>query len=208
MEVDLKKENSKNIFFIMAASLTASVFLQFGYKAVSNIADAAMAGGVSLMLSAVLVMLANIIPHGIKHKIVFTRVKNELPACRINKLCKSEPRVEYEALKSRWPEVFSEDKIDGSIRNSRWYQQIYKSVKDTPEVLQAHRSFLLYRDAFSGLLIIFIATLAWSAFGNAELTGKINNMVYLVQGAFLTISLITARVFGNRFVVNAVVAAL
>lgn len=208
MEVDLKKENNKNIFFIMAASLVASLFFQFGYKAVSSFSDAFMAGGMSLMLSAVLVMLANIIPHGIKHKIVFTRLKNELPACRIDQLCKSDPRVEYEAIKNKWPDVFSEDQIDGSVRNSRWYQQVYKTVKDTPEVLQAHRSFLLYRDAFSGLLMIFIATLAWSAFGNAELTGKINNMVYLAQGALLTISLITARVFGNRFVVNAVVAAL
>lgn len=180
MEIDLKKENSKNVFFIMAASLVLSVFFQFDLQSLSSFSDVVLVGSGSLMLSVISVMLANILPQNIKHKFVFTRMKNELPACRIDQLCKRESRVEYELVKDRWPEVFSEE-IDGATRNSRWYQQIYKSVKDTKEVLQAHRSFLLYRDAFSGLVLIFLATIAWSLVGNPQIIGEIKPVVFLVQ---------------------------
>lgn len=207
MEIDLKKENSRNVFLIMAASLSASAFFQFDFKILSNFTDALIAGSLSLMLSVVLVMLTNIIPQAVKHKIIFTRLKHELPACRIDKLCKKDYRIEFEKVKSRWPDVFAEE-IDGSIRNSRWYQQIYKTVKETPEVLQGHRSFLLYRDAFAGLLLIFLITLLWSLFNNLAEIGHINQMVFLVQGLLVFLSLIAARISGNRLVVNAVVAAV
>ena len=205
MENDLKKENSRNVFFIMAASLVLSAFIQFDAK-LSSLIDLTIAGSGSLMLSAVLVMLANILPQSVKHKIVFTRLKNELPACRIDRLCKKDSRINYEAVNKQWPDVFSEN-IDGVTRNSLWYQQIYKPVKNAREVLQAHRSFLLYRDTFSGLMLIFLATIAWSLIGNSEIVGEIKPMVFCIQGALMILSLIAARISGNRFVVNAVAAA-
>ncbi len=156
MDQDLKKENSRTIFLIMAASLSLSAFFQFDSTSISSFSKILVVGSGSLMLAAVLLMLANILPQSVKHKLVFTRLNNELPGCRIDLLCKSDPRVEYEKVNENWPDVFAEA-IDGATRNSRWYHQIYKPVKDTREVLQAHRSFLLYRDTFSGLLLIFMA---------------------------------------------------
>ena len=206
MENDLKKENSRNIFFIMAASLVLSVFIQFDSKLLPSLIELAVVGSGSLMLSAILVMLANILPQSVKHKLIFTRMENELPACRIDRLCKKDSRVNYEAVKKQWPDVFSEN-IDGVTRNSLWYQQIYKPVKDAREVLQAHRSFLLYRDTFSGLTLIFLATIAWSLMGNSKIIGEINPMVFCIQGTLMILSLIAARISGNRFVVNAVAAA-
>lgn len=206
MENDLKKENSRNIFLIMAASIVLSAFFQLGSKSITSLIELAVVGGGSLMLSAVLLMLANIIPQNIKHKFVFTRLKNELPACRVDQLCRKDSRVEIDVVKKRWPEVFSDD-IDGNTRNSRWYQQIYKPVKDTREVLQAHRTFLLYRDAFSGLALIFLATIVWSLIGNSKIIGEIKPIVFFIQGALMILSLIAARISGNRFVVNAVAAA-
>ena len=205
MENDLKKDNSRNVFFIMAASLVLPAFIQLDAK-LSNLIDLAVAGSGSLMLSAVLVMLANILPQSVKHKIVFTRLKNELPACRIDRLCKKDSRINYETVNKQWPDVFSEN-IDGFTRNSLWYQQIYKPVKNAREVLQAHRSFLLYRDTFSGLMLIFLTTIAWSLIGNSEIVGEIKPMVFCIQGALMILSLIAARISGNRFVVNAVAAA-
>ena len=206
MENDLKKENSRNIFFIMAASLVLSALIQFESSSLSSLIELAVVGSGSLMFSAVLVMLANILPQSVKHKFVFTRLKNELPACRIDRLCKKDSRVNYDSVKKKWPEVFSED-IEGFTRNSLWYQQIYKPVKDVREVIQAHRSFLLYRDTFSGLTLIFLATIAWSLMGNSEIIGEINPMVFCIQGTLMILSLIAARISGNRFVVNAVAAA-
>lgn len=206
MENDLKKENSRNVFLIMAASLVLSAFFQLGSKYVAGYIELAVVGGGSLMFSSVLLMLVNIVPQSVKHKLVFTRLKNELPASRVNQLCRKDSRVEYDLVKERWPEVFSDD-IDGDARNSRWYQQIYKPVKDTREVLQAHRAFLLYRDTFSGLALIFLATIVWSLIGDSKIIGEIKPVVFFIQGALMILSLIAARFSGNRFVVNAVAAA-
>jgi len=206
MENDLKKENSRNVFLIMAASLVLSAFFQLGSKSIASLIELAVVGGGSLMLSAILLMLTNIVPQSVKHKFVFTRLKNELPACRVNQLCRKDSRVEYGLVKERWPEVFSDD-VDGDTRNSRWYQQIYKPVKDTREVLQAHRTFLLYRDTFSGLALIFLGTIVWSLIGDVKNIGEIKPIVFVVQGALMILALIAARISGNRFVVNAVAAA-
>jgi len=207
MDNDLKKENNRNIFLIMAASLVVSVFIQSGAALITSLVDAIVAGSGGLLLSSVLLMLVNIIPQNIKHKLVFTRFKNEMPACRVHELCRKDPRVEYDVLVQRWPDVFS-DSIDDNVRNSRWYQQIYKPVKDTKSVLQVHRTFLLYRDAFSGLALIFLATVVWSQIGNPQYIGEIKPVTLLVQGGLVGMSLIAARFAGNRFVVNAVAVAV
>ena len=206
MEIDLKKENSRNIFLIMAASIVFSAFFQLGSTSMTNLIELVVVGSGSVMFSAVLLMITNILPQSVKHKFVFTRWKNELPACRVNQLCIRDSRIQYDLIKKRWPEVF-EDNIDGDTRNSRWYQQIYKPVKDTREVLQAHRTFLLYRDTFSGLTLIFLATIACSVIGDPKIVGEIKPVVFLIQGLLTILSLIAARISGNRFVVNAVAAA-
>lgn len=206
MASDLKQENNRSIFLIMAASLGVSAFFQFDLSSLSDVVEVLIAGSGGIVLSAVLVMLANLLPQGIKHKLIFTRIKDELPACRVNQVCKKDSRIEYELVEKRWPQVFAVD-IDGSTRNSRWYQQIYKSVKDKQEVLQAHRNFLLYRDAFSGLFLILLITLIWSWFGSSEIIGDIKPMVFWLQGVLTALSLVAARTAGNRFVVNAVAAA-
>lgn len=206
MGSDLKKENSSSLFLILAASMVVSAFFQFDLKAVSNFVDAAVVGGSGVMLSAVLVMIANLIPHSIKHKLVFTRLKNELAGCRVDSLCRKDPRIDYELAQARWPSVFEEG-IDPGTRNSRWYQQIYKPVRNEPSVLQAHRSFLLYRDAFSGLLLIFLATLALTLFGKTIFHFTPNPTIFAVQGTLAVFALVAARISGSRFVVNAVAAA-
>jgi hypothetical protein len=206
MEIDLKKENSKTIFLLMAASLVCSAFIQMGTVSLTSLINLVVIGSGSVMFSAVSLMITNIIPQGIKHKLLFTRLKNELPACRIDTLCQGESRIEFSSVKSKWPDVFADD-ITPNTRNSRWYQQIYKPVKDAKEVLQAHRSFLLYRDTFSGLLLILLATAIWSITADSKILGEIKPLVFGIQGFFMLLAFLAARVSGNRFVVNAVAAA-
>ncbi len=166
-----------------------------------------MSGAVSLILSAVLLMLTNLLGHNIKHKLVFTRISNEMPGSRCHTLCKKDPRIDMGVVDTRWPDVFSEETSD-SDRNSRWYRHIYKGVKDAPEVLQAHRNFLLYRDVFSGLIGVGLVVLGWSLWGPEDLFGAIKTSVYVVLGVFALVSMIAARSAGNRFVVNAVAVAI
>ncbi|CAA0121057.1 Uncharacterised protein [Halioglobus japonicus] len=206
MANDLKSENFKSLFFILAASLVASVLLQFDLKNAENFTELAVAGTGGLLLSALLVMVANLIPQSIKHKLVFTRMSHELPACRVDRLSRSEPRIDYDLVRAKWPDVFEEG-LDGSVRNSRWYQQIYKPVKNEPSVLQAHRSFLLYRDAFSGLLLILITTSVFALLSEPVFQVKLSPWVPIAQVVLTLIALVAARVAGNRFVLNAVAAA-
>ena len=74
-------------------------------------------------------------------------------------------------------------------------------------MLQAHRSFLLYRDACSGLLLILLITIGWALLGSSEFIGEIKPVVFLIQAALTILSLVAARIAGNRFVINAVAAA-
>ena len=206
MAGDLKQENTRSVFLIMAATLVISASFQFESSSLSGLVDILVVGSGSLILSVLLVLLANLLPQSIKHKLVFTRYKNELPACRVDQLCQKDSRIEYDMVSQRWPEVFTKD-IDGATRNSRWYQQIFKRVKDSQEVLQAHRSFLLYRDAFSGLFLILLITTGWALLGSSEFIGEIKPVVFFVQGILTILSLVAARIAGNRFVINAVAAA-
>lgn len=206
MQQDLKKENIKSVFFIMTASLACSAMIQLDVSSGAHLTEYAAAGSGSLVLSAVLVMLSNLVPADIKQKLVFMRLKNELPASRVQLLCKKDPRIEFEVVKSRWPEVFNEE-IDDSTRNTRWYHQIYKTVKDFEEVRQSHRSFLLYRDAFAGLLVILLITIFCFFIGDIPLIGQVRPSVILIQITFVLIAQIAANIAGKRFVINAVAAA-
>lgn len=205
MGMELKRENNKNVFLIMAASLAGSALIQGGSVGAADINDLALFGGGGLLLSVILVMLANILPQEIKHKLVFLRLKNEMPACRIHELCRKEPRIEFQSLILRWPDIFAND-IDEAARNSRWYQQIYKVVAEKNEVRQSHRSFLLYRDSFSGLLIILLVAIVCFFMGDLPVIGQLKPAVIYVQIVFVIVALIAANTAGKRFVVNAVVA--
>lgn len=207
MGTDLKAENNKSIFLILTASVLLSAGFQLGFTKLPGWSEAVIAGTASTLLSAVLVMFCNLLSHDIKHKLIFTRVVNEMPASRIHRLSQKDPRIDTEQAKTRWPEVF-DDNISPDLRNSRWYQQIYKSVKDNPEVRQAHRNFLLYRDVFSGMVVLLVLATAWHWLGDPGLVGPLVPAVFYTLSGFTLIALFAARFAGNRFVINAVAAAL
>jgi len=207
MSTDLKKDNNHAIFLILAAAILISAGFQIGFSELPEISEALIAGTASAVFSAVLVMLTNLLPHDIKHKLVFTRPFNEMPAGRIHKLTIKDPRIDSVLASSRWPDVFDSE-IEPGLRNSRWYQQIYKSVKDKPEVLQAHRSFLLYRDVFSGMVMLLLIAAVWQWLGDPTLIGPLTPEVFYTLGGFTLLSQLAARFSGNRFVVNAVAVAM
>lgn len=207
MSTDLKKENNKSIFSILIAVILVCTGFQLGFNKLPDLAETLVAGTASTLFSAILVMLTNLLSHNIKHKMIFTRFVDEMPASRVNKLCFNDSRVDFRAAQKRWPEIF-DPLTSSSERNSLWYRHIYKPVKDTNEVRQAHRSFLLYRDVFSGLVIIFFSTWIWQLLGHSELIGEIVPEVFITLGVSNLLVFVAARNAGNRFVVNAVATAL
>lgn len=207
MSIDLKKENNMPIFYILSFILLLAGGFQLGFDKWPELSEAVIAGTVSVVLSAVLLMLTNLLPHNIKHKLVFLRFVNELPACRCHKLSKKDARIDDLLASKKWPEIF--DPITAhSRRNSLWYNEIYHPVKDTVEVQQAHRNFLLYRDVFSGLVALSLIALVWRFVGDPSLIGELQNSVFVVFGIGLGFSLIAANNNGKRFVTNAISVAL
>ena len=207
MAKNLKESNNQPLFLIMMACVLLCLAFQFGFDKLPEMTEAAIAGTASVLFSAVLVMLANLIPQDIKHKLVFTRFSNEMPACRIHKHAQKDCRINYQLAMSKWPEVF-DDKISDAERNTLWYHQIYKLVDSNQAILQSHQGFLLYRDAFAGLVMISLCVVAWHFFGDHALLGPFKSSVFYTLGGFIILSMMAARSAGKRFVTNAVAAAL
>ena len=93
-------------------------------------------------------------------------------------------------------------------QNVYWFNKIYRPVKNAPEVLQAHRHFLLFRDAAAGLFLLLVGILLWKLVGKVTSIQSISIWAaVVVAGMFVLVSQ-AARQSGDRMVANAVVIAL
>ena len=109
-------------------------------------------------------------------------------------------------LKRRWPELFAKE-VQESDQNSYWYKHIYGPARDAPQVLQAHGSFLLYRDALAGLTVLFVGLLGWRVAASYWPVQHPTTWVLVL----LLVSFVVgqaARPSGHRMVTNAVAARL
>ena len=152
-------------------------------------------------------VLSNFLPNNVKHSLVYWRIRNVLSGHRCRKVCERDPRLSSDELKRRWPELFV-DKMRANEQNAYWYSDIYLSVRNEPEVLQAHRSFLLYRDAATGQFLLLLGLLLWKVFSEVTSVQSLSMWsAALLLGAFVLVSQ-AARQSGDRMVTNAVAAAL
>ncbi|MFT5545604.1 MAG: hypothetical protein ACI832_001992 [Rheinheimera aquimaris] len=203
----LKDSNNIKLFSLVSAALLVCSWLQFGTLSKHELTDFLLFGAYSTLFSAVVVMLTHVMPSALKHKIVFTRFKDELPASRLNVICKKDPRIILSEVESKWPEVIS-DITTPHTRNGLWYKLIYKPVRDKPEVLHAHQNFLLYRDVCSSLLIIGLLIAGYDIcryWQNIETLSVAKN-VYFSLTTFIILALFSARNSGERFVLTTVAA--
>lgn len=203
--MSLKNDNQIKLFGLVSAALLICSWLQFGSIAKNDLTDYLLFGGCSALMSVVIVMFTHVLPSHIKHKIIFTRIKDELPASRVHYLCQKDPRILYEEVHVKWPEVFSES-TPAKTRNALWYKHIYRPVQDQNSVVQAHQHFLLYRDVFSSLAIISTGIVLYDIyqFYFQNLLPAVNSSIYVILFLFLFLSMISARNNGNRYVVTAV----
>ncbi|MCD5327539.1 hypothetical protein ACFFU8_11455 [Chromobacterium piscinae] len=204
----LKDENKLQLSILIGTPILITLAIQLGYQKVIDILNAGKLIGLTLIATTILTMVANLIPQAIKHKLVFLRIRDELPGCRCHVICKKDNRLDFNAINAKWPSIFS-DSTPKSKRNSLWYHEIYRKVRDRPQVESSHKNFLLYRDATSGMLIIFIASLAcyWSNY-KFPLLGSIELPALFIQAIILIIAIVSAQNSGNRMVVNAIVESV
>lgn len=95
MSTELKTENNKAVVALLTMALLICASFQFDISNIS-IVKALLTSTASALISALLLLLTYIVPCSIKHKIIFTRFVNEMPAGRIHKLCRKDPRIDYQ----------------------------------------------------------------------------------------------------------------
>ncbi|WP_422473686.1 hypothetical protein [Endozoicomonas sp. ALB032] len=204
----LKRKNTYTIFSLIAAAVLFSAGSHLGFNQIPEWIEIISAVAAVVFLPAVAQLLANLLPNQIKCKLIFLRWKNEMPGSRAHKLCETDPRINVENASRVWPKLFCANTTEKD-RNRIWYQDIYRLVQDTPQVYQSHGSFLLYRDAFAGLFILFCTSVLFYLF-KIELggTGELAIEAVLALAFSTALAMIVARNMGNRFVVNAIAVAL
>lgn len=207
--VNLKSDIRRDLYLLLAFPVVVGVAIQFGVGSVSSawLEILAIETVVGAALFAFSLLPPNLLPTELKHQLVFTRMKNELPACRLLDLVRGDHRIDPVAAANKWPSVFDPD-LDGATRNSRWFTQIYQPVRDAPSVLQAHRTFLLFRDVTSGLVVILLGSTVMYLCGLLGWLPSIHAAIPIVIFAYGSLAMVVARNAGNRMVVNAVAESL
>jgi hypothetical protein len=200
---NLKDQNKFTLAALTGAPLLIIFVLEVGLSDAKSAIDYVTTAGLVVLAVALLVLLSDIIPQSLKNKIVFLRLRNELPGHRCDKLCFADPRLEKSELQTKWQHVFGGEICD-SERNSLWYRHIYKPVMDEPQVQSAHLKFLLYRDVTASLFLVLIMLVAWSVSAvQLPYLGTIHPWAIGIEATFLLFALICAQTYGKRLVVNA-----
>lgn len=208
MEKDLKAQNVVSLTAIYVGTFFLLALVHWSVEEVFTFTtQLAKQAYVMAAITSFGAVLSNFLPNSLKHILVFFRFRNVLPGHRCKMICEKDPRLSMEYLENKWPELFAQD-MEENKQNSYWYRKIYSLVRNAPEVLQAHRSFLLYRDAASGLFVIMIGLLVWRFIAVCVSLPSLGVWSLLsLLGVILLLGQ-AGRQSGNRMVVNAVAVGL
>ena len=208
MEKDLKAQNVASMTAIYVGTFLLLGLVEWGTKVTFALtAQLAERAFVMATITSFGAVLSNFLPNSVKHPLVFLRFHNVLPGHRCKRICKKDPRFSMEDLEKRWPELFVQD-MQESAQNSYWYKEIYSPARNDPEVIQAHRSFLLSRDAASGLFILLIGLSVWHVLSVHVSLPSLGPWSLLVLAGVILLLIQAGRQSGNRMVANAVAVRL
>ncbi|QQN73888.1 hypothetical protein [Croceicoccus sp. YJ47] len=194
----LKRQNMKWLVLLAGADVLAT-FLFVAPELARGVTLTELGVGRVLstaVLPVVVLLLVNVLPHEVKSSIVFWKVQDALPGCRaFTRYAPRDQRIDMTALKKNVGPFPSEP----AEQNAKWYK-LYKQVPTEPNVRDAHRNFLLYRDmAALSLPLIVLVPVALHFVGIAGGAVLLAGALFLIQ-YFLTA--LSARWSGVRFVCN------
>ena len=208
MEKDLKAQNAFALTAMYVGTFVFVALVHWGAEEVFKFSD--QLGQQTFIVAAITALggvLSNVLSNNWKHPLVYWRLRNVLSGHRCRRICKKDPRLRSSDLERKWPLLFLRD-MKESEQNAYWFNEIYPSVRNEPEVLQAHRNFLLFRDAAAGLFLLLLGLLIWKVIGEAVSVQSVSNWsVGILAGTFLLVSQ-AARRSGDRMVANFVAVAL
>jgi hypothetical protein len=206
-EKNLKESNKASLAAILVGTIVVVALIQVGLKEVNDAYSALKDLGVVAGLTIIANILASLLPADFKHKLVFLRLSDVLPGHRSKELCLADPRLDDDLLAGKWPALFTSD-MAPSKQNSFWYGKIYSPVKDTNEVRQAHKSFLLYRDALSGVFLLLLSVIGWHLLApDLPISGP-SPWIYAFLLFTSLMMMFTAQNAGKRMVVNSATTAI
>lgn len=197
-ERSLKSLNMKWLGLLAVADVLAVLF----FVAPELVRDASLTqvgiGRVltTTVLPVVVLLIVNVLPHNVKSALVYWKSLGVLPGTEVfTKYGPADPRIDMAALKKNVGTL----PVDPTEQNTKWYK-LYKLVSNEPEVIEAHKLFLMYRDmAVMSLALAALVPVTLLVVGAALLA------TWLAAGLFVLQYLVTAlsaRWSGIRFVCN------
>lgn len=96
----------------------------------------------AFVIPVAVVLVVNVLPHNVKGSMVYWRPLGVVPGTEVfTKHAPRDPRINM----GRLAQLFSPLPTEPRAQNALWYE-VFKQVEGEPEVDDAHRHFLLYRD--------------------------------------------------------------
>lgn len=194
----LKSQYMKWLIMLITADLI--VILLFLVPEFSTGASISELGNWKLLITVivpiVILLVVNVLPHTVKSAFVYWKPLNWLPGTEsFSKYAPNDPRISMRALTNHVGELPTEPKE----QNAKWYA-LYKMVENEPEIEEAQKHFLMYRDmAVLSLPFIALAPL-WLYFAGAAKAALWSACALFVIQYLLTA--LSARWSGIRFVTN------
>jgi hypothetical protein len=150
---------------------------------------------ISILLS---IVFNGILTSNIKYRIVFLKWANPLPASRLQKIIKDDPRFNIEQVIEKYGPIPSDPKQ----QNIYWYQKLYKNHQDVEKVRDIHRLFLMTRDMTAISFLVLIVSILNVLFFNGTM---IQILIVLVE--YLLLRQVCCN-YGNRFVATVVAESI
>jgi hypothetical protein len=148
------------------------------------------------VLPVVALLLSAVVPQDVKASLVFWKIKNPLPGSEaFTRYGPADPRIDMGALKKNVGAWGTEP----AEQNSLWYK-LYKKVGNETAVIEAHKSFLRFRDMATMSLLLAIIVPIGFATTHVERNAVVASLVlFALQYVVCALS---ARHSGIRFVTN------
>lgn len=152
----------------------------------------------TVVVPVIVLLLVNVLPHKVKCMLVYWKPYGWLPGSEVfTKYGPGDARVDMEALERNVGSL----PIEPGKQNSRWYQ-LFKQIENEPEIMEAHRNFLMYRDmAVITLPFIALAPVCLYFAGASSGAQWLGGGVLVLQYVLTAVS---ARHSGVRFVTNVI----
>lgn len=188
-----------NLRWLSAISLLDAVLLSLvaGLPSMATLTkDVAPQLTSALLLPPIVLWLCSLLGPDCKHRLVFWRWHHVLPGHRAFSIhAGRDPRFDVSALRKR----VGKFPIQPREQNARWYK-LYKEVQDAAPVIDAHRSFLLFRDLAS--VSVLLAVFVGAAFMIVGLAWQRTGAAVLILGIQYLLSIVASRISAHRLVRN------